>query len=94
MKVTWPDKLITDLKSGGYKKEEEEREHPSPSPDPDPDPQPDPDPDPQPETDYEKLNNLPKINGVELKGNKFFRDLGLEPLTTNQLVEINSYIDN
>ena len=28
-------------------------------------------------TDYEKLTNLPKINDVELKGNKTTRDLGI-----------------
>lgn len=28
--------------------------------------------------DYEKLSNLPKINSVELKGNKSFSDLGLD----------------
>lgn len=29
-------------------------------------------------SDYEKLSNLPKINSVELKGNKSFSDLGLD----------------
>jgi len=30
-------------------------------------------------TNYEALSNLPKINGVELRGNKTAKDLGLQP---------------
>lgn len=32
------------------------------------------------EKDYEKLDNLPSINGVELTGNKSFEDLGSEEI--------------
>ena len=33
--------------------------------------------------DYEQLNNLPKINDVELKGNKSLSDLGISNVTIN-----------
>lgn len=39
-------------------------------------------------TDYEKLNNLPKINDIELKGNKKLQELGLIELSNNELEEI------
>lgn len=35
--------------------------------------------------DYEKLKNKPKINEVELKGNKGFEDLGLSALSNIEL---------
>ena len=41
-------------------------------------------------SDYEKLNNLPHINGVELKGDKSFEDLGRYKITN---VEIKDIID-
>ena len=36
-------------------------------------------------SDYEELNNLPKVNNVELKGNKSLSDLGIQP-TGNYLI--------
>ena len=43
-------------------------------------------------SDYEKLNNLPQINKVELLGNKTAKDLNLQeemkPLTNLELEEI------
>ena len=36
--------------------------------------------------DYEKLDNLPKINGVELKGNKTTEDLGIKAGTDIELI--------
>ena len=34
---------------------------------------------------YEQLQYKPKINGVTLSGNKSFPDLGLIPITTQEL---------
>lgn len=43
-------------------------------------------------SDYEKLNNLPQINEIELIGNKTAKDLNLQeemkPLTNLELEEI------
>lgn len=36
-------------------------------------------------SDYEKINNKPKINGEELSGNKTFEQLGEETLTTDNI---------
>ena len=38
--------------------------------------------------DYERLNNKPQIENVELTGNKTFSDLGLNPIDANDLLEI------
>lgn len=40
---------------------------------------------------YDELLNKPQINGVELKGNKTFEDLGDTPLTN---LEIKAIFDN
>lgn len=37
------------------------------------------------QTDYEKLNNLPQIEGVTLTGNKSYEDLKLHALTNSEL---------
>ena len=39
-------------------------------------------------TDYEKLNNKPSIESVELIGNKNFEDLGLSPIDTDDIIGI------
>lgn len=39
-------------------------------------------------TSYNQLNDKPKINDVELKGNKTFEDLGAESLTNIEIEEI------
>lgn len=36
-------------------------------------------------TDYEKLSNKPKINSVELLGDKSFENLGLNAITNIEL---------
>ena len=36
-------------------------------------------------TNYNLLTNLPQINGVTLKGDKSFDDLGMQPLTNEQM---------
>lgn len=36
-------------------------------------------------TNYNLLENLPQINDVTLKGNKSFDDLGMQPLTNEQM---------
>lgn len=36
-------------------------------------------------TDYEALRNLPKINSVELKGNKQFEELGLQEVSNIEI---------
>ena len=38
--------------------------------------------------DYNKLENLPQIEGVELKGNKTFQELGLAELTNSELEQL------
>ena len=38
--------------------------------------------------DYEVLKNLPKVNGVTLKGDKSFESLGREKITNSQLKQI------
>lgn len=40
------------------------------------------------ENDYEKLVNIPKINGVELVGNQSFDDLGMSELTALDVFNI------
>ena len=46
-------------------------------------------------TDYEELDNLPKINGVELVGNKTTNDLGIKmPTKLSELTNDKGYIDN
>lgn len=40
------------------------------------------------ENDYEKLNNKPKINGVELVQDKSFEDLGDHILTNFEILEL------
>ena len=40
------------------------------------------------EKDYEKLQNRPKINGVELIGNQSFDDLGMSELTALDVYNI------
>ena len=39
-------------------------------------------------TNYNLLTNLPQINGVTLKGDKSFDDLGMQPLTNEQMNEL------
>lgn len=36
-------------------------------------------------TNYEKLNNKPQIEGVELVDNRSFEDLGMKSLTNSEL---------
>lgn len=38
--------------------------------------------------EYQKLTNKPSINGVELIGNKTFEDLGLSPLSNEEIENI------
>lgn len=38
-------------------------------------------------SDYERLRNKPQIESVELIGNKF-EELGLEPITSDELIDI------
>lgn len=38
--------------------------------------------------DYERLRNKPQIESVELIGNKSFEELGLEPITIDELIDI------
>lgn len=38
--------------------------------------------------DYEELKNKPKINEVELKGNRSFEELGMTPLTNMEILDI------
>lgn len=38
--------------------------------------------------DYEQLKNKPKINEVELEGNKSFEELGITPLTNMEILQI------
>lgn len=47
-------------------------------------------------SNYEKLNKKPKINGVELVGNKTFEELGLDKVyATKETVEkLQQTIDN
>lgn len=37
---------------------------------------------------YENLNNKPKVNGVELSGDKSFEELGVSPLSNLEIMEI------
>jgi len=39
-------------------------------------------------TDYDKLNNKPSINDVELSGDKSLADLGISPLSDLEIMEI------
>lgn len=39
-------------------------------------------------SDYERLKNKPQIESVELIGNKSFEELGLEPITSDELIDI------
>lgn len=41
-----------------------------------------------PNWDYNKLHNKPQINGVELKGNKSFGDLGLSAMDEIDILSI------
>ena len=41
-----------------------------------------------PVTDYGSLSNKPKINGVELSGNKRFEDLGEQTITNTEIAQI------
>lgn len=43
-------------------------------------------------TDYNDLQNRPKINGKTLTGNMNFSDLGLEPMTKNEVTEMTKRI--
>ena len=46
-------------------------------------------------TDYTELSNKPKINGVELDGNKTTKDLGIKiPTKLSELTNDKGYIDN
>ena len=46
-------------------------------------------------TDYEQLENLPEINGVELLGNKSLTDLGIDiPTKTSDLENDSGFIDD
>lgn len=45
------------------------------------------------ETDYERIRNKPKINGVELRQNKSFNDLGLRSITTLELIRMWNSVD-
>ncbi len=38
--------------------------------------------------DYEKLINKPKVNEVDLIGNRSFEELGMTPLTNIEILEI------
>ena len=38
--------------------------------------------------DYEDINNKPQIESIPLTGNKTFSDLGIEPIDTDDLLEI------
>lgn len=40
------------------------------------------------EKDYEKLNNKPSINGVELIKDKSLPDIGIHPMTNSELLSI------
>ena len=39
-------------------------------------------------TDYNDLQNRPKINGKTLAGNQSFSDLGLEPMTKDEMTDM------
>ena len=39
-------------------------------------------------SNYEALSNKPKVNGIELTGNKEFEDLGLVEMSNQELLEI------
>lgn len=39
-------------------------------------------------SDYERLRNKPQIESVELIGNKSFEELGLEPIASDELIDI------
>ena len=39
-------------------------------------------------TDYDELNNKPRINNVELSGDKSLEDLGISPLSDSEIMEI------
>lgn len=41
-----------------------------------------------PVTDYNNLANKPKINDVELRGNKSFEELGVKTMTNAEILEI------
>lgn len=40
------------------------------------------------ETDYEKLDNLPKIDGVTLIGNKSAEEIGIRPIGNSAILEL------
>lgn len=37
---------------------------------------------------YENLNNKPKVNGVELSGDRSFEELGVSPLSNLEIMDI------
>lgn len=81
MRVVFPEEIVKDIENGGYKKEEEEREKPEPEPGPDPEP-------PAVSTDYNDLENKPRINGEELVGDKDFSDLGTRSMTEEEIAKL------
>lgn len=40
------------------------------------------------ETNYERFNNLPVLNGITIIGDKKLEDYGLVPITSKELEEI------
>lgn len=40
------------------------------------------------QTDYNVLKNLPQIQGVELKGNKSFEELGMEECSNQEILDM------
>lgn len=44
--------------------------------------------------DYNAMTNQPSINDIVLSGNKTFNDLGLDPLTNTEILEIISKASN
>lgn len=39
-------------------------------------------------SDYNKLKNIPSIENVELRGNKTFKELGLEEVTNQDILDM------
>lgn len=44
--------------------------------------------------DYNKLNNKPLVNDVELIGNRTFEDLGMRPITNEEILKIVNVKEN
>lgn len=40
------------------------------------------------QTDYNALKNLPQIQGVELRGNKSFEELGMEECSNQEILDM------